>query len=683
MSRLNSICKAAEASGSDPTQYLPCEICEPCLPRTCCQHVTKSASGNDLIVGFDNTIHSDLLSCIDSSTPAVMTKLDVYFDECPEGTPGTPDYTFNIAALSTVTILGGNLEECICLVFYNGATEVMRCAFSPSLCKTITYNTTSGNITVSTVLTDGVTVLGPNTLTLTGTNTYTCQTIIADTSTLSVSASANLGDASNDIYFLGGGIKITGTSLNNFGTHDVNFVSTYTIPINIDNVSNTFTISAVMNQGTGGLTKTGVGKLSLDAVNTYAGVTLVSAGILRLGHNNAVQSSTVNLNTGTLNFATGITAPVLGGLSGSANVTLITDDVLWVNLSVGYTNASTTYSGVLSASGGMLTKVGTGKLILLGVNTYASTTTISAGVLQLGDGGTAGSIANSGEVVNNATLEINRSDDVSQGGGYPEFPVISGTGNFVVSGGGNVEFTLDNTYTGSTTVADSILSITDVGQLGGGSYSGAIILTSSGSELDYASSLDQVLSGVISGAGAVTMNGSGKLTIGNACTYTGITTVNSGALEVNGTISGDTIVNSGGTLTGNTGALGDVSILGGTFSPGDAATGDLNITGTLSFDASSTFSVQIDSDLGFCDLVDVTVDLNIAASAVLDVTDLGSTVLSTGGVWTIITYIGSWNGGVFSGKPNGSSFAVGMNTYQIDYNTAGSGGWFELTLTVL
>lgn len=673
MSRLNSICKAAEVYGSDPTQYLPCEICEPCLPRTCCQYVTKSASGNDLIVGFENTVPSDLLSCIDSGSPAVMTKLDVYFDECPEGTPGTPDYTFNITALSTVTIIGGNLEECICLVFYEGSTEVMRCAFSPASCVSDTYNTTAGNITVSTNLTNGVTVLGTNTLTLTGNNTFTCQIIIADASTLSVSTSSNLGSNTNSIYFLGGGIKITGTSLHSFGSHTVYFAANSDVRINIEDASNTFTISAVMNQGTGGLIKTGLGKLSLDNANTYSGTTLVSAGTLRLGNNYAVQSSTVNLNTGALNFATGITAPVLGGLSGSTNIALTTDTAQNVALSVGNNNASTTYSGVLSAAGSLV-KVGAGIFTLTGNSTYAGVTTISEGVLRLGNAGTTGSIGGSSIVNTSAStiFEISRSDNIVQG---IAFPVITGAGGFTMSFSGDVEFPYNNTYTGPTTICCSTLLISGTGQLGGGSYSGAIILTSSGSELDYASSLDQVLSGVISGAGAVTMNGSGKLTIGNACTYTGITTVNSGALEVNGTISGDTIVNSGGTLQGNDGTLEDVTINdGGTLSPGDGAScSSLALSGDLVLQNNSLFSVQIDTTLGFSDYVSACVDLTIAVGAELDLSDVGSNPSSFYNYpIPIITYSGTWNSGEFIGLPNDSYFSMGGLDWYIKYDKGGT-----------
>src|SRR5258708_7164694 len=57
------------------------------------------------------------------------------------------------------------------------------------------------------------------------------------------------------------------------------------------------------------------------------------------------------------------------------------------------TNASGIYSGIIQdfGGGGSFVLSG-GKQVLAGENTYTGGTTISAGTLQLGNGGTAGSI---------------------------------------------------------------------------------------------------------------------------------------------------------------------------------------------------------------------------------------------------------------------------------------------------
>ena len=70
---------------------------------------------------------------------------------------------------------------------------------------------------------------------------------------------------------------------------------------------------------------------------------------------------------------------------------------------------------------GTVTKRRAGTLTLTGDNTYTGGTTISAGMLQLGNGGTTGSVA--GNIVDNGALVFNRSDALTYAG------VISGTGS--------------------------------------------------------------------------------------------------------------------------------------------------------------------------------------------------------------------------------------------------------------
>ena len=70
--------------------------------------------------------------------------------------------------------------------------------------------------------------------------------------------------------------------------------------------------------------------------------------------------ATFNLN----NFA-----ETMGSLAGAGNVTLGTGI-----LTTGGNNTSTTYSGVMSGTGG-LTKAGTGTFTLSGANTYTGATT--------------------------------------------------------------------------------------------------------------------------------------------------------------------------------------------------------------------------------------------------------------------------------------------------------------------
>ena len=126
-------------------------------------------------------------------------------------------------------------------------------------------------------------------------------------------------------------------------------------------------------------------------------------------------------------------------------------------LTLGGNNLSTTVSGTIAdgglvgGTGGSLTKVGTGTTILSGDNEYTGLTTITQGVLQLGNGGTTGSVA--GDIVNNSVLAINRSNAFDYAG------VISGTGALNHIGTGTTTLLGHNTYTGTTTVSAGTLLV--------------------------------------------------------------------------------------------------------------------------------------------------------------------------------------------------------------------------------
>ena len=108
-----------------------------------------------------------------------------------------------------------------------------------------------------------------------------------------------------------------------------------------------------------------------------------------------------------------------------------------------------------------IVKNGTGTLTLAGTNSYQGGTTIAAGTLQLGNGGTTGSVL--GNVLNNGTLAFNRSNSYQFDG------AISGTGAVQQSGTGTTMLTGTNTYSGGTTIAAGTL------QLGNGGTTGSIV----------------------------------------------------------------------------------------------------------------------------------------------------------------------------------------------------------------
>src|SRR5262245_5471967 len=66
------------------------------------------------------------------------------------------------------------------------------------------------------------------------------------------------------------------------------------------------------------------------------------------------------------------------------------------NLTIGSNNLSTTFSGEIGGTGGSLTKIGSGTLILSGANTYTGNTNVNRGVLQVDGSITSNTFVNRG-----------------------------------------------------------------------------------------------------------------------------------------------------------------------------------------------------------------------------------------------------------------------------------------------
>jgi autotransporter-associated beta strand protein len=266
-------------------------------------------------------------------------------------------------------------------------------------------------------------------------------------------------------------------------------------------------VTGVISQSGGifGITKSGNGTLILSGNNTYTGSTTISSGTLQIGNGGAPGSVAGNINnSGTLVFNRGL---------------------------------AFTYSGFISGTGSVV-KQGANTLILTSNQSYTGGTTISSGTLQLGNGGTAGSIA--GDVVNNASLIVNRSNNLSFSG------AISGSGSLTKQGGGTLTLTGANTYGGATAISGGSLSIGDGGT--SGSITGSIAVNSG--NLIFNRSNDLTYGGSISGSGAVTKAGSGVLTLGGSNSYAGGTTLAGGTLSIAndgnlGNLSGDVAAEGG------------------------------------------------------------------------------------------------------------------------------------------
>ena len=158
--------------------------------------------------------------------------------------------------------------------------------------------------------------------------------------------------------------------------------------------------------------------------------------------------------------------------------------------------------------------------MLTGTNSYGGGTTISAGTLQVGDGGSSGSLT--GDVRNESRLVFTRSDAVTFAG------MISGSGDVVHGGSGTTILTGANSYTGTTTIERGTIQIGNggtTGQLG----SGALV---NNGTLAFNRSDTLTIGSDLSGAGALKQMGPGTLVLTGANSYAGGTTIQGGTLQL-------------------------------------------------------------------------------------------------------------------------------------------------------
>jgi outer membrane autotransporter protein len=203
-----------------------------------------------------------------------------------------------------------------------------------------------------------------------------------------------------------------------------------------------------------------------------------------------------------------------------------------------------------------------GTQILSGANTYTGVTTISAGTLQIGNGGATGSVT--GNIVDNAALVFNRTGTLTYGG------VISGTGSLAKIGTSTLTLTGNNTYAGGSTINAGTLAVSSDANLGaasggltfgGGTVQSTATFTSNrgvtlnagGGTFSTNAATTLTLGGVISGVGGLTKSGGGTLTLTATNTYQGNTTITAGTLAVSsdvnlGSATGILNLRGGGTL---------------------------------------------------------------------------------------------------------------------------------------
>jgi len=290
----------------------------------------------------------------------------------------------------TINFGGGTLQ------FSGANTTDYSARFSTAAGQQYKFDTNGQNVTLAAALgsTGGtLTKLGTGTLTLTGATTYSGATAISGgTLALNQSVDSTLGGAisgAGALTKLGTGMltlaadnSYTGGTTISAGTLQLGLGGTTgsvsgDITDNAKLVFNRSNISIYPGRisGSGSVTKTGAGKLTLSGSNTYGGGTTVTAGTLSLGNVAALGTGSIYVNAGaTLDVASfSLDLTRLAADSGSGTIT--------GTASFTYNSASNRTVGAILDGIASLSKQGTGDLTLTGNSILSGPSIVSGGRL--------------------------------------------------------------------------------------------------------------------------------------------------------------------------------------------------------------------------------------------------------------------------------------------------------------
>jgi T5SS/PEP-CTERM-associated repeat protein/autotransporter-associated beta strand protein len=327
-----------------------------------------------------------------------------------------------------------------------------------------------------------------------------------------------------------------------------------------------FTNVTVGGNGTGTLNITNGGKVVSGMFEDSAGGTIGqnpgSNGLATISDPGSTWMTNGSLaiadgfagTTGTLHIMNGGAVSnsyaIVGGSGGNGTATVDGPGSSW-------TNNTYLYVGVTGGIG-MLTV------------TQGGTVSDSTGYLGFGSGASNGTVE-----VNGAGSAWTNSNNLYVGGRETG---AGGAGLLRIKNGGTVsastttiwnpgtiELGLNPTLNGAITFSDGKLRT-----IAGIALAKNMTLAAGGVLLD-SNGFNSILSGILSGTGGMTKNGAGTVTLTNANTYTGATTVNAGTMLINGSINSSVTVNGGilggtGTINGSltVGSGGIVDLIGGT-----------------------------------------------------------------------------------------------------------------------
>jgi autotransporter-associated beta strand protein len=527
-------------------------------------------------------------------------------------------------------------------------------------------------------------------------NSTNVQTFNVGASMVFTHASSASGGSNFVTYSVSGGaMAFTSTStagtahITNNGDVEFNDSANAGTATIVNNVVMNFNDSASANGSN--ITNNAAGFLTFNTSSTAGTATIDNSGTLNFSNSTTAGASAITTqNGGTTSFtgtSSGGSARFITNAGGTVDISGLTNGgmtsgsiegagnyVLGANtLTTGSLNTSTQVDGVISGTGGGLTKVGTGTLTLTNINTYTGATTVSAGTLALSG---FGSIFSSSVVTVNGTLDTTAAS--SQTG------ITTLAGNGIVQMGPTYGLFISN---GSTEFAGSIRTTGNAGlEIGGGvqTLSGVNTYTNA-TQIDPGATLALKGNGSIAnslyvgfgGAGAtldISQTNSGA-SVGALFSFgnTGVVALGSKTLTItlaSGTFFGGVIQDGG--IGGGTG--GSVVIASGvqqafygtntyTGTTTIASGGELDLSNGLGHDGSITTSSSVIAN-GVFDISGLTAGTSIKSLSGSGNVNLGANTLTvTNGNGTFAGIIADGGAGGGLTMAGGMEILSGANTY--------------------
>jgi fibronectin-binding autotransporter adhesin len=403
-----------------------------------------------------------------------------------------------------------------------------------------------------------VTISGGHQL-LSGVNTYTGDTLVADGAQLGLDGAGAIAHSAK--------VTVDGSLRLETATGPVSLVTlagdgVVKLGANLLEISDASTTFSGGIEGTGGVSLK-AGTMTLTGTNLYTGKTTVAAGstLDLLGAGSIAASSELAL-AGDLDISGATSSVAVKTLSGAGDVAL-------GSKTLNVTNASTTFTGGLTGTGAFIVSGGTlgltGVTSNLGVTASGGTINISGGSIDAGTSTAALDIVNGG-TINTAGVTLSGGDSILHAG-FDESGKVA-----------------DITLGAGTVIAADNATLLVVDRDGAGSDGIVNLVIDSGRSAN----------GDILDSGTRTGNGATNVTVKAGSSWTGLADVTGFDIETGASV----VFDDGSIIDGSLSAAAGSTLFGGTvFAP-------LTVTGTVEIDNGAiTGNIYIEGDLALNGLI--------------------------------------------------------------------------------